>query len=173
VSGCDGLLSHFRRIGVLPCLEELSYVGQQFVGALIVVNGARPPRTPEFCSQVPNGFLERPAEYRCLKLSVQLLSVLGVGEVSAFATLEESGANLGPDGRGSEVNKGVMNETNFLEEEGPAVPGAVIFLVCPFGFQIEDSIFRVTIKEIQEEISLGNGTISKFFGTCSGKEEMM
>jgi hypothetical protein len=135
VSGCDGLLSLFRRIGVLPCLEELSYVGQQFVGALIVMNGARPPKTPEFRSQLPNGFLERPAEYRCLIFSVQLLSGLGVGEVSLFATLEESGTNLGQDGRGSEVNKGVMNETDFLEEEGPTVLSTVVFLVCPFGFE--------------------------------------
>jgi hypothetical protein len=104
---------------------------------------------------------------------VQLLSALGVGEVSAFATLEESGTDLGSDVCRGKVDKGVMKETDFLEEEGPAVPGAVVFLVCPFGFRIEDSIFRVIIEEIQEEISLGNGTISKFFGTCAGKEERM
>jgi hypothetical protein len=173
VSGCDGLLLLFRRIGVLPCLEELSYVGQQFVGALIVVNGARPPRTPEFRSQVPNGSLERPAEYRSLKFLVQLLLALGVGEVSPFTTLEERGTDLGSDVCRGKVDKGVLKETNLLEEESPAVPGAVVFLVPPFGFRIEDSIFRVIIREIQEEIWLGSGTISKFFGTCAGKEEMM
>jgi hypothetical protein len=167
------LLAFLQWVGVLPSLEELGYVGEEFVGAFIVVNGARPPRTPEFRSQVPDGFLERPAEYRSLKFSVQLLSSFGIGEVAAFAALKEGCADLASDGWWSEVDKGVAKETNLVEEQGPAVPGAVVFLVCPFGFRIEDSIFRVIIGEIQEEISLGKGAIRKFLGTCSGKEERM
>ena len=83
-------LSFLGGIGVFPCLEDACDGREQFVGALIVVNGARPPRIPEFRSQVPNGFFERPSEYLCRIFSIQLLSAFGVGEVATFAALEEA-----------------------------------------------------------------------------------
>jgi hypothetical protein len=165
VSESDGFLTFLRWVRVLLGLEELGYVRETLVGSLIVVNGARLPRTPEFRSQVPNSFLERPAEYRSRIFSVQLLSLLWVGEVAAFAALEEGGADLGLDGRGCKVDKGVAKETNILEEQGPAVPSVIVLFVCPFGFRVEDSIFGVIVEEIQEEISLGSGTINKFLCT--------
>ena len=159
VSGRYGFLADFSGVGVLPGLEEGVDDGQLFVGALIVVNGAKPPRTPEFLSQVPNGFRESPAEYRLRKFSIQLSFALGIGEVASLAALEEGGADLGAGVGGEGVEIGVVAEANFLEEKSPSVPGTIIFVVCTFGLGVVDPVFRVTVEKIQEEISLGRGTI--------------
>ena len=89
-----GFLALFGGVGVFPCLEKALDDGKQFVGTFIDVKGARPPSTPEFRSQVPNGLSESPAKYRFRKLSIQLLGEAGVGEVSAFAALIEGGAQV-------------------------------------------------------------------------------
>ena len=96
-----------------------------------------------------------------------------VGEVSALAALEEAGADMAPGGAWKVVEVGVAVETDFVEEEGPAVPGAVVLVVCPCCRGVIDSCFRVTVEKIQEEISLGRGTIRKFAGTWDGKLERM
>ena len=159
VSGSYSFLADFGGVGVLPGLEEGMDDGQLFVGAFIVVNGARPPRTPEFLSQVPNGFRESPAEYRLLKFSIQLKFTSGVGEVASLAALEEGGADLGAGVEGEGVEVEVAFKANFLEEEAPSEPGAIMFVVCAFGLGVVDPVFRVMVEEIQDEISLGRGTI--------------
>ena len=96
-----------------------------------------------------------------------------VGEVSALAALEEAGADMAPGGAWKVVEVGVAVETDFVEEEGPAVPGAIVLVVCPCCLGVIYSCFRVTVEKIQEEISLGRGTIRKFAGTWDGKLERM
>ena len=107
MSGGYGFLANFGGVGVLPGLEESVDDGQLFVGALIIVNGARPPITPEFLSQVPNGLRESPAEYRFRKFSIQFAFGFGVGEVALLAALEESGADLSVGVGGGSRGKGL------------------------------------------------------------------
>ena len=78
VSWGYGFLSLLGRVGVFPCLEDAGDGREQLVGVLIVVNGARPPRIPEFRSQVPNGFFERPSKYLCQIFAIQLQSAFGI-----------------------------------------------------------------------------------------------
>ena len=147
--------------------------GEHFVGAFMVVKGASPPRIPEFRSQVPNGFRDSPSEYRFLKFSIQLLFAFGVGEVPPFAALEEAGADVTAGVGRKLVKVGVALESEFLEETGPALPGPVVLVVCPCCFGVVDSCFSVTVEKIQEEISLGRGTMRKFDGTwCARVDEM-
>ncbi len=104
--------------------------GDKSVSVFRVVNGALPPNTPEFRSQMPNGFLERPAKYRDCIFSVQLAALLGVGKVSGFDALEEAGADVDPDVEGEVVEVGVgLHADGVVEEEEPTSPGSIVFLV--------------------------------------------
>ena len=101
-------------------------------------------------------------------LAVQLGSAFGIGEVSAFGTLEEAGGKVTPGTGRQGVEVGVVGEARFGEEEEPARPDAIGVGVCVFRFGVVDPFARVSVEEIQEEIALGSGAMRKFGGTWSG-----
>jgi hypothetical protein len=101
-------------------------------------------------------------------LAVQLGSSFGVGKVSSFDALEEAGGELTACSGGKGVEVGIGCETGCMEEEEPAGPDAVGVGVGIFGFGVVDSVVRVSIEEIQEEMALGSGAMRKFGGTWSG-----
>jgi hypothetical protein len=98
-------------------------------------------------------------------LAVQLVAAFGVGEVPSLDALEEAGGELAAGVSRQGIEVGVCGEAGFCDKEEPARPGAVGFRMGVFRFRVVDSLPRVSIEEIQEEIALGSGAMRKFGGT--------